>query len=169
MRARLRQRLFFSLTPKTLGVENVCAAALARGGMTAKFDQAVEIVNAYYTEAAYQLADGYAVENSYYGVYPKIGGTFDSPLSAIDPVRNKIEFAFRVLRKLQKVADEVRIDLLGLANVEGYVAEVLDVSSGSVDRDITSGGMVAITGHKFQQKICQTPRMSLDIIRVILY
>ncbi|MDR0496606.1 MAG: hypothetical protein LBH42_03225 [Treponema sp.] len=56
-------------------------------------------MHAYYEEAAYQLADGYAINNGYYSIYPNIGGTFNNhKVSDHDRKANPISFRFSVGR-----------------------------------------------------------------------
>jgi hypothetical protein len=133
-----------------LSVENVCAAAVERGGVTMSYTDLVRGVKAYLREAAYQLTDGFAVENGYIGIYPKIGGTFDSPQAHINPEVNHIEFGFRALRPLRDLADQVKIHLRGLADVDGHIYEVEDIISGSVNHILTPDEAVIIIGDKVE-------------------
>jgi hypothetical protein len=65
-----------------LTIEDVCAALKNRGGFTGSYDDLIEHVEQFFDEAAYQLADGFSVQNRYYSIHPKIGGTFNRPLRA---------------------------------------------------------------------------------------
>jgi hypothetical protein len=133
-----------------LSVENICAAAVERGGVTMAYADLVQGVKAYLHEAAYQLTDGFAIENGYIGIYPKIGGTFDSPQAHINPEKNRIEFGFRALKPLRDLADQVNINLRGLADVDGHIYEVEDSFSGSINHFITPDEDVIITGDKIE-------------------
>jgi hypothetical protein len=55
-----------------LSVENVCAAAVERGGVTMPYADLVRAVKAYLHDAVYQFTDGFAIENGYIDIYPKI-------------------------------------------------------------------------------------------------
>ncbi|MDR1073342.1 MAG: DUF4469 domain-containing protein [Treponema sp.] len=133
-----------------LSVENVCAAAVERGGVTMPYEDLVRAVKAYLHEAAYQLTDGFAIENGYIGIYPKIGGAFDNPQAHINPEENRIEFGFRALKPLRDLADHVKIHLRGLADVGGHIYEVEDTFSGSINHFITPDEDVIITGDKIE-------------------
>jgi hypothetical protein len=133
-----------------LSVENVCAAAVERGGVTMPYADLVQAVKAYLHEAAYQLTDGFAIENGYIGIYPKIGGTFDSPQAHINPEVNQIEFGFRPLKPLRDLADHVKIHLRGLADVDGHIYEVEDSFSGSINHLLTPDEDVIISGDKIE-------------------
>jgi hypothetical protein len=133
-----------------LSVENVCAAAKEREGITMPYTEMVQGVKAYLHEAAYQLIDGFAIENGYIGIYPKIGGTFDSPQAHINPEVNQIEFGFRVLKPLKDLAAHVKINLRGLADMEGHIHEVEDSFSGSINHLLTPDEDVIISGDKIE-------------------
>ena len=57
-----------------LSIEDVCAALKNRGGFMGSYENLVGNVKLYFDETAYQLCDGYAVDNGYYSVHPIIGG-----------------------------------------------------------------------------------------------
>ncbi|MDR1325825.1 MAG: DUF4469 domain-containing protein [Treponema sp.] len=133
-----------------LSVENVCAAAVERGGVTMSYNDLVRCVKAYLHEASYQLTDGFAIENGYIGIYPKIGGTFDSSHAHINPEENRIEFGFRALKPLRDLAAHVKIHLRGLADVEGHIYEVEDSFSGSINHILTPDEDVIINGDKIE-------------------
>jgi hypothetical protein len=137
-----------SKTP--LSIENVCAAAVKRGGVTMPYEDMVRGVKAYLHEAAYQLTDGFAIENGYIGIYPKISGTFDNPYASINPEVNQIEFGFRVLKPLRDLAAHVKIHLRGLADVDGHIYEVEDSFSGSINHTLTPDEDVIISGEKIE-------------------
>ncbi|MDR1398785.1 MAG: DUF4469 domain-containing protein [Treponema sp.] len=133
-----------------LSVENVCAAAVERGGVTMPYADLVRGVKAYLHEAAYQLTDGFAIENGYIGIYPRISGTFSTPHDHIDPAVNRIEFGFRTLKALRDLAGHVQIHLRGLADVEGHIYQVEDIFSGSINHLLTPNDDVIITGDKIE-------------------
>ena len=133
-----------------LSVENVCAAAVERGGVTMAYADLVRGVKAYLHEAAYQLTDGFAIENGYIGIYPKIRGTFSTPHDHIEPAVNKIEFGFRALKPLRDLTDHVHIHLRGLADTEGHIYQVEDPFSGSINHFLTPNDDVIITGDRIE-------------------
>jgi hypothetical protein len=133
-----------------LSVENVCAAAVERGGVTMGYADMVRAVKAYLDEAAYQLIDGFALENGYIGIYPKISGTFAAPHDHIDPKANRIEFGFRALKPLRDLASRVQIHLRGLADAAGHIFQVEDIVSGSINHLLTPNDDVVISGDKIE-------------------
>ncbi|MDR2193959.1 MAG: DUF4469 domain-containing protein [Treponema sp.] len=139
-----------SKTGSPLSVENVCAAAVERGGVTIPYADLVRSVKAYLVEAAYQLTDGFAIENGYTGIYPKISNTFSSLHDPVNPEVHKIEFGFRALKPLRDLASHVQIHLRGLADVEGHVTQVEDTFSGSINHLITPDEDIIINGDKIK-------------------
>jgi hypothetical protein len=59
----------------SLSIEQVCAALKNRGGFTGRYDELVDCVQEFFDEAAYQLADGFAVSMKYFSIHPNVGGT----------------------------------------------------------------------------------------------
>ncbi|MDR1218297.1 MAG: DUF4469 domain-containing protein [Treponema sp.] len=135
-------------TERTLSVEQVCAEAVTRGGSDLNYDTMVDAVNAYFDEAFYQLADGFSVENGYFSIHPKIGGTFDHADDKADKERNPVDFAFRKRRELRDVISRITVEIEGAAESGAYIAEVLDVTSGTSDERLTAGGVVTILGSR---------------------
>jgi hypothetical protein len=137
-------------TEKTLGVGQVCAEAVTRGGSDLNYDTMVDAVNAYFDEAFYQLADGFSVENHYFSVHPKIGGTFDHADAKADREKNPIDFTFRKRQELRNVISRTTIEIEGAAESGAYIAEALDVTSGTTDEQLTSGGVLTILGSRIK-------------------
>ncbi|MDR0638037.1 MAG: DUF4469 domain-containing protein [Spirochaetaceae bacterium] len=137
-------------TEKTLSVEQVCAEAVTRGGSDLNYDTMVDAVNAYFDEAFYQLADGFSVENDYFSIHPKIGGTFDHAGAKADKEKNPVNFAFRKRQELRDVISRITVEIEGAAESGAYIAEVLDVASGATDERLTSGGVVTILGSRIK-------------------
>jgi hypothetical protein len=135
---------------KTLSVEEVCAAAVSRGGVTIPYADLVEAVYAYLKEMAYDLANGFGVGNPYYAIHPKITGTFADALSGIDPEKNKPDFTFCKRKGLRDLTDRITIVIDGVAETEAYIAEVIDFMSGLKNDTLTSGGVMSILGYKLK-------------------
>ncbi|MDR1565808.1 MAG: DUF4469 domain-containing protein [Treponema sp.] len=133
-----------------LSIEDVCAAARNRGGFTGNYEDLVRNVKAFFDEAAYQLADGFAVNTGWFSLYPKIGGTFSKTGKSTDPGKYKVDFAFRPLGRLRELADKIAVEIEGLADVTGYIGEILDIRSGGVDGLLSPGGTLAIMGCKIK-------------------
>ena len=133
-----------------LTIEDVAAAAKNRGGYTGSYEDLVEHIRIYLNEAAYQLADGFAITNDFFSIQPKIGGTFDKPTDPVNPAKHKIDFSFRVRARLRSLASKIAIEIEGVAETAGYIDEFLDVHTGSIDDALTSGGVFTLSGHKIK-------------------
>ena len=134
----------------SLNIEEVCAALKNRGGYTGNYENLVENVRQFFDEAAYQLCDGYAISNGYYSVHPNIGGTFNSDKEAHNHQKHPIKFRFRTLSKLRKLAENITVDIDGIADTQGYIVEFTDVNSGDINESIVPGGQFIITGYKIK-------------------
>jgi hypothetical protein len=133
-----------------LVIEEVCAAAKNRGGYTGNCDDLIRDVKVFFEEAAYQLADGFAVNTGWFILYPKIGGTFAKAGESPDPKKHRVDFAFRTLDRLRELADRIVVEVEGVADSSGFIDEVLDVRSGAVNGVLSPGGMLTITGNKIK-------------------
>jgi hypothetical protein len=137
-------------TEKTLTVEQVCTEAVTRGGSDLNFDTMLEAVKAYFDEAFYQLADGFSVENDYFSMHPKISGTFEHPNEQADKKKNPVDITIRKRQALRDILDRITVEIEGVAESGGYIAEVQDVASGAVDETLTSNGVMVVLGSRIK-------------------
>jgi len=118
---------------KTLSMEEVCAIMKTRAGFTGKLEDLIDYVHQYNDEVAYQLCDGFAVNNGYYSIYPNIGGTFNSVNEAHDQTKNPISFRFSIRSGLRKLIDKISVDITGLADTSGWIDQFVDTDENSVN------------------------------------
>jgi hypothetical protein len=137
-------------TEKTLTVEQVCTEAVTRGGSDLNYDTMVDAVNAYFNEAFYQLADGFSGENDYFSIHPKIGGTFAHADAGADKEKNPVDFAFRKRQELRNVISRITVEIAGVAESGAYIAEAIDVASGTSDEKLTPGGVLTLLGSRIK-------------------
>ena len=135
---------------KSLSIEDVCTALKTRGGFTGNYDELVEHVRQYYEEVAYQLCDGYAVNNGYYAIHPNIGGTFDSVNEGHDHGRHPISFRFGIRSRLKSLLRNIEVTMEGLADTSGYIDTFRDFEEDSVNSLFAPGNQLAIHGHKIK-------------------
>jgi hypothetical protein len=133
-----------------LTIEQVCAALKNRGGFTGNYEDLVEFVKRFFDEVAYQLCNGFAVNVGYFSVHPNIGGTFDKLTEGQDEEKHPVTFRFRVRAPLRALAQHIVVVVEGLADAGGYIDEIIDVATESVDENLTPGGMINISGHKIK-------------------
>jgi hypothetical protein len=133
-----------------LDVKKVCSAAISRGGVECDLDDLIEYVNKYNDEVAYQLCDGYAVSNGYYSIHPNIGGAFNNENEVHDHKKHPITFRFRVLNKMRRLVNFINVIVDGIADVNGYIDEFVDVEEASSNAVFVPGDMFILTGHKIK-------------------
>ena len=134
----------------SLNVEQVCSTAISRGGVELDLDDFIEYVNKYNEEVAYQLCDGYAVNNGYYSIHPNIGGTFNSEKDLHDHQKHPITFRFRTLGKMRRLVQFINVVIEGIADVNGYIDEFFDYEAESSNALLASGDQFVIHGHKIK-------------------
>jgi hypothetical protein len=133
-----------------LSVEQVCAALRDRGGYTGNFDDLVEHVKEFMDETAYQLCDGFAVNTGYYSIHPNVGGTFNSVKEERDARKHPVTFHFRSRAPLRALAERIKIEIEGLADTQGYIAEFIDVTTDAVNETATPGGIFTVRGDRIK-------------------
>jgi hypothetical protein len=134
----------------SLTIEEICAELKKRGGFTGNYNDLVEYVLQFLDELAYQLCDGFAADLGYFSIHPNIGGTFERATEGHDEEKHPVTFRFRTRAKLRALAELIAIYVEGLADVNGYIDEFIDVSTEAVNEALTPGGMFSIAGHKFK-------------------
>jgi hypothetical protein len=137
-------------TERTLTTEQVCTEAVTRGGSNLNYNTMVDAVKAYFDEMFYQLADGFSVQNDYFSIHPKIGGTFEHATDGVDKEKNHVDVTFRKRQELRDILSRITVEIEGVAEGGSYIADVLDVTSGAVDETLTSNGVIVITGSRIK-------------------
>jgi hypothetical protein len=107
-------------------------------------------IRQYNEERAYQICDGFAVTNDYYVVYPNIGGSFDSVHDAHDPGKNKVGFHLSPRARLRRLAQHITVDILGIADTNGYIDTFTDFEEDAVNTICVAGDQFAIHGSKIR-------------------
>ena len=160
---RVRVKLYPNYLPKidgayiartdneaALTIEQVCAARKNRGGFTGSYDDLVAHVKQFFDEVAYQLCDGFAVNTGYFSIHPNVGGTFDKVTEGHLDHKHPINFRFRTCAPLRTLAEHIVVEVEGLADVNGYIDEFIDINTEAVNETLSPGGMFAISGHKLK-------------------
>jgi hypothetical protein len=134
----------------SLNVRQVCTTAISRGGVECDLDDFMEYIDKYNEEVAYQLCDGYAVNNGYYSIHPNIGGTFNSERDMHDHQKHPITFRFRIMAKMRRLVQFIKVDIEGVADVNGYIDEFYDFEADSSNATFVNGDQFSIHGHKIK-------------------
>lgn len=133
-----------------LSREQVCAAMVTRGGFEGNYQTLVDNVRQFFDEVAYQLCDGYSVNTGYFSLHPRIGGGWENALEPFDRKKHPIRFGFRALKPLRDLANFIEVNIEGVAETTGFIAEITDVTSEAVNETLTPGGQFAMIGHKIK-------------------
>ena len=134
----------------SLNIEQVCAALRDRGGFTGSYEDLVDHVKKYYNEAAYQLCDGFTINNGYYSIYPNLGGTFKGLRDSPDPKTNPLSFRFRTNKSLRRLAESIAIEIDGFAEVDAYIDEFVDTEDHTRNTWYMPGNLFALSGNKIK-------------------
>ena len=136
---------------KSLSMEDVCKILKTRGGFSGNYEDLIDYVRQYYKEVAYQLCDGYTVNNGFYSIHPNIGGTFDSVNEAHNHEKHPIGFRFSARPKLRELIKHIEVNVDGLADTNGYIDTFTDnEEDGFVNDYFIPGHMFTIHGHKIK-------------------
>jgi hypothetical protein len=134
----------------SLDVEAVCAALKNRGGFTGNYDELVSHVKQFYGELVYQLCSGFSVNNGYYSIHLKLGGTWSGMNESFDPEKHPITITFRSHLALREAIKHITVDIEGIAPVAAYIAEVTDAETGAVNDTLTQNEDFIITGRNIK-------------------
>jgi hypothetical protein len=131
-----------------LTIRDVVASLKNRAGFTGKAQDAIDYYDQIMAEAKYQLCDGFAVNFGPFSVHPRVGGTWDREHETQD--KHPISFAYRTRAELRILTSQIEIEVDGIADGSGYIDEVADVATESVNEMLTPGGIFVIAGHKLK-------------------
>ena len=145
---------------KSLNIKDICLAATTRGGSDVSAAAMEHAVNLWLKEMAYSLCDGFSVNAGYFTAQASIRGSFLSPAEKFNADRHSISFDFNQGSLLRKELGNVEVNILGVADVSLFIAQVVDVKTGSVNDLLTpnrnlriSGGKIKIAGDNEQNGV----------------
>ena len=140
-----------TVNEKALSYEEVCVAAKERGGFTGSLEDLKDHTAIFLREAAYQLCDGFGVNfGGIFSVYPNVGGVFENERAPVNKDKHKVNFHFRALNSLRKIADRIEVISEGLADSGGYIVDIVDVTTGLMNDVVTKDGIFMLSGDKIR-------------------
>jgi hypothetical protein len=98
----------------------------------------------------YRLCDGFALNTGYFTAQPVIRGTFYSPAERFDASRHSVAFDFHQGALLRKELGTVEVQILGVAEAGAFIAQAVDVKTGSVNDHLTPNRNLRILGSKIR-------------------
>lgn len=135
---------------RILTEEDICTIMKTRLEIPIRFEDLLNCIRQYNEETAYQICDGFAVTNGFYTVYPNIGGSFNGVNEAHDHDKHKVTFRFSPRARLRRLARSITVDILGVADTNGYIDTVTDYDEDAVNSIYVPGNQLAIHGSKIR-------------------
>jgi len=134
----------------SLTLMDISNSAAKRGGADIKPESMYHASELLLAEMCYRLCDGFSINMGWFTAYAGVHGTFTSKVDAYDPERHKILFEFHQGYLLRKEMEGIKVDILGMADSGPFIAQVVDVRTGSVNNELTRGRNLIITGTKLK-------------------
>jgi len=139
------------VSERSLGVDDICTAAVTRGGSDVPAAAMSHAVKLFLKEMGYQLCDGFGVNaDGWFNVSAAIKGSFYSPSERFDSASHSVSFDFNQGARLRKELETAEVQILGVAETGGFIALVVDIKTGSVNDTITPNRNLRITGQKLK-------------------
>jgi hypothetical protein len=138
---------------KMLFVKDVCGTAITRGGVEGiTQDKYSNLVDLFFEEAAYLMCDGYCINfSSLFSAHPSVRGPFNSPNEIHDHVKHPIDFTFRIMAKMRRLAQFIKVEIIGISDANAYIDEFIDYEANNALNVVyTPGDQFAIHGHKIK-------------------
>ncbi|GHV69171.1 hypothetical protein FACS1894199_17450 [Bacteroidia bacterium] len=135
---------------RSLTIKDICESAVARGGADVSASAMEHATSLFLKEMGYRLCDGFGVNTGYFTATSHIKGVFNSPNEQFDPAKHRMLFEMQQGAELRKELEWVSVDVLGVAESGMYIAQVVDVKTGSVNDLLTPNYNLKISGHKLK-------------------
>jgi hypothetical protein len=133
-----------------LGIPELVASLKNRVGFTGKAEDALSYFLQIMAEAKFRLCDGFSINFGPFSVHPHVGGTWDKVNEEFDRKKHPVSFRYRTRTEMRELAAEIEVEVDGLADAQGYIDEVTDVSTEAVNEVLTPGGEFIISGDKIR-------------------
>ncbi|OAV68485.1 hypothetical protein Barb6XT_00977 [Bacteroidales bacterium Barb6XT] len=134
-----------------IGIDEVIDSGIARGDIIGNSWDAKLHVRGFLRETVRLLLAGYSVNLFYFHLSPSITGTFDSPHEPFDKKKHGITIRFYIQGTLRRIIEEeARVVIQGLANTQGFIEKIYDISSGLFDEVLTPGHSIRIIGSRLK-------------------
>jgi hypothetical protein len=138
------------VSERTLNVKEICQSAAERGGADIPASAIEHGAILFLSEMGYLLCDGYSVNTGWFTAGPQIQGVSNSPTEQYDKEKHTLYFEFHQGALLRKELENVSVEILGVADTDAIIAQVIDVKSGSVNDLLTPGRPLKIAGYKIK-------------------
>ncbi|MDR1680346.1 MAG: DUF4469 domain-containing protein [Prevotellaceae bacterium] len=135
---------------RSLSVREICETAVARGHADISAPAIEHATDIFLGEMGYQLCDGFTINTGWFTAAPQIRGVVEDPNEHFDPAKHTLIFEFHQGALLRKEMENVTVEIIGVADVDATIGQVIDVKTGSVNDLLTPNRNLKISGHKLK-------------------
>jgi hypothetical protein len=135
---------------RTVNTKEICESSVSRGGADISAAAMEHAVMLFLKEMAHLLCDGFSVNTGFFTATVLIKEPFDSPSEKFNPKKHYILFDFHQGTLLRRELEFVDVEILGVADTNLHVLQVIDVKTGSVNDLLTPDRNLRIAGSKIK-------------------
>jgi hypothetical protein len=135
---------------RTLNVKEICESAVKRGGADVPASAIEHAVNTFLGEMGYLLCDGFSVNTGWFMASLHVKGVANSRTEQYNKDKHTLLFEIHQGALLRKELENVTIEVLGVADTDAVIAQVIDVKTGSVNDLLTPNRNLKIAGSKIK-------------------
>lgn len=118
---------------------------LKRGTTLSKAD-ILAVLEVYHEVAIDTLADGCSINTPLFHASPSISGVFNGAGDSFDSNRHSIHINMNAGTDLRDAIRKIRVEKVQTAEAIPHLVEIKDTVSNTVNENLTSGGVIEITG-----------------------
>lgn len=122
---------------------------LKRGTTLSKAD-ILAVLEVYYEVAIDTLADGCSINTPLFHASPSISGVFNGAGDSFDSNRHTIHINMNAGTALREAAKKIKVEKVQVAESIPHLVEIKDTVSNTVNENLTSNGVIEITGYRLK-------------------
>ncbi len=130
---------------KSHDLESIIAQMLEKGSTVTRAD-ILAVLSNFFEVASSITANGEAIHTDLFKTNFSIAGVFEGATDSFDKSRHRIKVNTTAGKVLKEALKKIRVEKVSASEVIPHILEVKDSISGSVNEQITSGGILEITG-----------------------
>ena len=130
-------------------LDEIIDAMMQKGSTLTRADVAA-VLQIYGEVCASLIADGCALNTPLMNTALSISGVFNGANDAFDKKRHTVNLNITAGTALKAALGKIKCEKTGTASTDPYINEVKDIVSGTVNAELTKGGVVQITGSRLK-------------------
>ena len=130
-------------------LDEIIDAMMQKGSTLTRADVAA-VLQIYGEVCAAVIADGSALNTPLMNTALSISGVFNGANDAFDKKRHTVNLNITAGTALKVALGKIKCEKTGTASTDPYINEVKDIVSGTVNAELTKGGVVQITGSRLK-------------------